>query len=147
MVGQFYYDSDHEKTLCVGQAEIDGHPVWLMRDCRGRASGYDNILRPYTVDGKALRGLLFIRREVTPYEDFRNDEKVLALKTDGVAVRGYFAGITDDGQPRIYAGGCTAWSGGGIVEIVADVKKIVDNLLDELDEDDDFDDFDDDDDC
>ncbi|MFA5920073.1 MAG: hypothetical protein WC856_02130 [Methylococcaceae bacterium] len=49
--------------------------------------------------------------EVSPYEDFKIDDKVLVWNGEyGSRERGYFAGIDENGRPRVWHGGRTWWT-------------------------------------
>lgn len=50
--------------------------------------------------------------EVTPYADFKVDDKVLVLasKNNTVWYKRYFAGLDDDGNPVVFSNGLTSWS-------------------------------------
>lgn len=49
--------------------------------------------------------------EVSPWEDFKVDDKVLvSCDENGQWHKRYFAGISDDGYPMTFQGGATSWS-------------------------------------
>jgi hypothetical protein len=51
--------------------------------------------------------------EVSPYEDWKIDDKVLVWDDAwdyGVTQKGYFGGLNKNGAPTAFLNGCTSWS-------------------------------------
>jgi hypothetical protein len=48
--------------------------------------------------------------EVSPYEDFKIDDKVLVWDEGGLKHRRYFAGVSISGKPMAFVDGNTSWS-------------------------------------
>lgn len=54
--------------------------------------------------------------EVTPYEDFKIDDKVLVRRYESAKwTKRYFAGVDENGNPMTYGDGATSWSQHGTV--------------------------------
>lgn len=54
--------------------------------------------------------------EVSPYDDFKIDDKVLVCRYEGAKwTKRYFAGVDENGNPMTYADGATSWSQHGTV--------------------------------
>lgn len=49
--------------------------------------------------------------EVSPYEDFKIDDPVMAGSGTGAWTRGYFAGMGRNGFPMTFSCGATSWTG------------------------------------
>lgn len=76
--------------------------------------GYESP-QTYTKQGvlvKNINSSLDIVKESTPYDDFKIDDKVLVWNNEDGSrrYRRYFAGVTEWGLPKTYAGGNTSWS-------------------------------------
>ena len=48
--------------------------------------------------------------EVSPYEDFKIDDKVMVSNNETFWVRAHFAGVNSEGLPTAFKRGATSWS-------------------------------------
>jgi len=49
--------------------------------------------------------------EVSPYEDFKIDDKVIVWDIKGMHFRRHFAGVDKEGRPLTWVGGLTSYTG------------------------------------
>lgn len=65
--------------------------------------------------------------EVSPYEDFKIDDKVLVWNAgDEDKYKRYFAGVGNQGRPLIFQDGATSWSSNLITEHWDHCEKVCD---------------------
>ena len=48
--------------------------------------------------------------ELSPYDDFKVDDKVMVSRDGEVWFKSYFAGVDKSGNPTVFDGGSTSWS-------------------------------------
>jgi hypothetical protein len=71
----------------------------------------DEDFATWTLSGHFFTEPLF---EVSPYDDFKIDDKVLVRECpEDAGLRRYFAGVAKDGRPRAWNGGATSWTAHG----------------------------------
>lgn len=99
------------RILCI-DAKIDGYPVVALIE------EYDGNERStlHTEDGCYYRSGEegeYDLIEVSPYEDFKIDDKVLVRDSeDGEWMRRYFSHVDEYGNPHTFQDGRTSWSYG-----------------------------------
>jgi len=72
----------------------------------------ENVIK-YTVDGFFLADKRNDERnliEVSPYADFKIDDKVIVWNNSGKKYNQYFAGLHEDGSPMTFLNGATSFS-------------------------------------
>jgi hypothetical protein len=61
--------------------------------------------------------------EVSPYEDWKIDDKVIVSFDDDKEYNYYFAGLDGLGRTCVFSGGTTSWSSDGLLITVSNIKK------------------------
>ena len=92
------------RVLCVDSGDSD-YPV-ICVDSTGSAKEYTADGRYYSEREDEFRDLV----EVSPYEDWPIDAKIIAKDDDGNEHPRHFAGISSCGQPLAWNDGCTSFT-------------------------------------
>lgn len=107
-------DGRSVRVLCIDCAGNVHYPVLaLILEWNG-----DETLSSFTPEGK-YSGLLVRNKdliEVSPYEDFKVDDKVLVSQDGKQWYKRYFSHVSDKGNPCAFDLGSTSWNGQYVTE-------------------------------
>ena len=98
------------RIVCTDRVSSKGKPVLALIN-----DGIEEFTSFYTAGGFANTDMAFSELdlvEVTPWDDFKIDDSVMANLTGGKPFKAHFAGVVD-GWPTVYPNGCTSWTGVG----------------------------------